>query len=476
MKKEELFDAVGEVDDGLLYEAEEARRRRKSSGAGKWIGAAACAAVVLVGAGVLTGVIPIGGSSGPTPGKSGQAGEFDHYAGPILPLTLSEQAEGLTARRELTLDFSADTRCWDDVTVSDCYTLTSSSDADRTVTALYPFVGSLDELGELLPQVEVDGRAAACTLYAGAGQPQTGMGWEDWQALLSDGSALADAQRETPCPDRPVTVYRLSGGWWEEPGKQPANPSVRATFTLDCGRTVVLSYGFSGGRYDWEQGEIALSYSISQREDEHYIIVIGDDLTGLTVETYATGGTDTRERITGGAETQRRETTLGEALPEVLRAWLEQHDRRADERQFALYASALYESLEAYDLLTPGEGVRGFGSMLEDLDFGYVQRVFYLAFPVTVPAGGTAQVQVTARHGSSYCYNRGRGEDALRSYDAAAQLGSCLTFTGQTAVLKDGGRVEITEQDFGFDPPGGADRAELDAEQERYRLTVRFAQ
>ena len=213
------------------------------------MGVCAALAVAFLGVGVLNGTIPllrIGGSSGSGGGGHDEASTFMSYAGPIFPLTLGEENDSITAERNTTLDFSPWEPVWveseyreeggywsrsSDILVTDSYTLTNSSGEDQAVTVLYPFVSGLYETDRLRPLLTLDGRELQTELrigtYSGSfegawagtigGDPDGSVnlnyadGWEDYQALLADGSYLTNALG--PGPDVtgvPVTVYRLT--------------------------------------------------------------------------------------------------------------------------------------------------------------------------------------------------------------------------------------------------------------------------
>ena len=55
-----------------------------------------------------------------------------------------------------------------DLLVTDAYTLTNRSNADQTVTVLYPFASSLDQLGENMPDLTLDGADLEASLRIGA--------------------------------------------------------------------------------------------------------------------------------------------------------------------------------------------------------------------------------------------------------------------------------------------------------------------
>ena len=95
---------------------------------------------------------------------------------------------------------------------------------------------------------------------------------------------------------------------------------------------------------------------------------------------------------------------------------------------------------------------------------------------MTVPAGGRVTVSAQLTKQGSYDYYCAHTEkQGLYGYDLVTALGSNLSFTGQSAVLEDGGLIEIVEQNFGFDLAAGVREVELDAAGEHYYLIVRRA-
>ena len=338
----------------LAGEVKRPRRRLRP-----WMGVCAALAVAFLGVGVLNGTIPllrIGGSSGSGGGGHDEASTFMSYAGPIFPLTLGEENDSITAERNTTLDFSPWEPVWveseyreeggywsrsSDILVTDSYTLTNSSGEDQAVTVLYPFVSGLYETDRLRPLLTLDGRELQTELrigtYSGSfegawagtigGDPDGSVnlnyadGWEDYQALLADGSYLTNALG--PGPDVtgvPVTVYRLTNPYSPPKDEEAGitNPSLRATFHLDYSKTKILTYGFHGASFDPEGGTMLQDFSIPQPGDRdygtkaYYLIAVGEDIQDLTLQGFATGRLDEEAvPLDGcGATVERYKTNL----------------------------------------------------------------------------------------------------------------------------------------------------------------------
>ena len=174
MKGERLFRILGLIDEDLIEEVPagfSAAPPRRTPWK-RYLAAAACVTLVC---GVSLAWLATGGfrgmgssapmeSSGSSNGGSGhdEGAAFMSYAGPVFPLLLAEETDGLTAKRTITWDFAPSTfadgspRQWG-ASVTDSYTLVNITDSDQTVTALYPFAGSFTELASQRPTVTLDG-------------------------------------------------------------------------------------------------------------------------------------------------------------------------------------------------------------------------------------------------------------------------------------------------------------------------------
>ena len=353
MKAERLFRAIGLVDDDLVEETAKAPARKRPS----WrrYGAMAACLAVLCGTGfawlVTGGFHGYGAADGnSSAGGSGIQGtgtpdaiQFMSYAGPVLPLTTAEENPGVTAERHTDWDFTPRTDPEDGeisqwgASVTDRYILTNPTDADVTLTALYPIAGRLNELKTLTPSLTVNGETAETDLviggYAGgfrsAGGEDTSTlnlkypdSWTDYQTLLEGSRYRQAALAEQPAADIPVTVYRFTD--FAGPTDQYRAATQAVTFTADEARTTVLSYGFEGYGWDEQTGETTYSYFVpdGQRRGEicKLLVVLGDDLDGYTLQGYQDGGCDPGGEIDGVSCTvTRQETTLHAVIQTLCR-------------------------------------------------------------------------------------------------------------------------------------------------------------
>ena len=323
-KSEKLFDGITEIDADLIEETLDQTPQRRAR---PWMRAVALAACLglIIGAGY--GILSSFRMGTAAPGDGGGAGHdegstFMHYAGPVFPLTTAENANGITAERDITLDFAAygAENYADSITVTDTYTLTNMTDADITLIAAYPTAGTLLENPEV--ELSADGEVVAVDFVPGA--PLEAMFAESWADYAADlgGAYLADALSGAPELDETVTVYELkdiTGG-----DADATAPTLCMSFELEgFSSSRLLTWGFNGGGLDREHGIVQVSFFIPEEGwwgygMTRYVIVRGEDIGGYTIQGYADGGCYPGEEIAGvSASVRRYETTLGEILDVV---------------------------------------------------------------------------------------------------------------------------------------------------------------
>ena len=183
--------------------------------------------------------------------------------------------------------------------MTDGYALTNPTDGSVTVNALYPFAGSLADLGTIAPAVSVDGVQAEATLYAGAyagGFRDAGVddgstwnlappaSWEDYAALLENGGYLSQALGAAPVLDTPVTVYRFSD--FAAPHEEYDAATQAVEFTIDPEQTTILSYGFNGLSLDdetgWRQYDYFVPDGMRAKSELKLLVILGADIGDYT--------------------------------------------------------------------------------------------------------------------------------------------------------------------------------------------------
>ena len=518
-RSERLFEALSEIDEQKIDEASPDDRTNRFQWR-RW-GVLAAALVLVIGAGSY--ILPrLGGSSAGAGGAgSDGASTFMAYAGPVFPLTLKEADSAVTAEREITLDFEPWTPVWvpdedfesggyyetsTDIRVTDSYTLTNTSEEDKTVSVLYPFSGALYRLGKCLPTLTADGAELNTTLHAGGytggfqgaweGWPNRTdnpgtlnldqvNSWDEYKVLLSDGRYQKAALEDYPdLSNVPVTVYRFYDSYGPEPDEKAGypNPSIRAYFDLDYDKTTVLSYGFHAGRYDRENGKMIQGFSIRQSfqpgyGDPYYLVVIGDDIQNLTTGAYVTGGTDddTKELDNAGVSVERYASDLEAILRETAELMYRRSERvQEGGAEFEMYFGLFKEFICSYGVLSDSGVERYHTGWLTDMDVTIVDRVFYLEAEVDIPAGGSVTLKAEMTKEGSYDFACTHTENrGVYGYDMVTKLGSNLSCTGQAAVLEDRGQIQIIRQNFGFDLENGVKKVTLDPETAHYYLEVK---
>ena len=530
MKAQRLFQVLGLIDEELIDEAwtyAPAARKPSRTRQAPWLrGVAVAACCVLVCTfgffylvtGGFRGMGSYAETAAPeTAGDSADAGSatseeaesnssggsapnFLSYAGPVLPLTTLESDTGLTAERALTFDFTPGTdddgspRQWG-AQVTDHYVLTTPTEADVTVTALYPVTGSFASLGSMAPQLTVNGSPAEAILYGSSYAGTFGdendrdgsthnlagpYSWEDYAALVSDEGYLTDALGDGPDLSTPVIVYRFSD--FSAPHETYRAATQAVEFTIDESTSTILSYGFNGLSLDaqtgWRRYDYFVPDGIRKESNLKVLVVLGEDISSYTLQGYSNGACETA--IDGVTCTvTRQETTLEDVLQELCRTELAQYTDQTQWPELSqlpleLHVKAAAELLTEYGPLSDAPMDRYTDGRLDDLlnEALFMDRVLYLAVPVTVPAGGSTELSVTFWKEPSYDFaGSGTEREGLQDFGVLTTAGSNLDFSSQTAALVNGSGVEIWEDDFGLVPEG--DAVSLDLSQAYYHLTVR---
>lgn len=554
MKAERLFRILGLVDESLIEEAVSASSPAAVQRRHPWrrlLAAAACLAVICGGA-YLAGTLRMGGRAGAGGSGHSEASTFMSYAGPVFPLTTAEETSSITAERNITLDFAPWIPAWlsneemladrtwlteaerqealaqydelypeggrwrssDDILVTDAYTLANPSQEDQTVTLLYPFATSLNDLGRLTPTLSLDGSELETALHVGAysggfegvwdgtigGDPEGSVNldyadsWEDYKNLLSDGTYLANALGTGPdVSGIPVTVYKFTDPYGPPKDEEAGvpNPSLQVGFDLDYSRTAVLTWGFDSGNFDRENGTMIQGFSIPQPgergygEDVYCLLVLGEDIQNMTTGGYVTGGADPdTEPLEGcGVTVERYESDLDTMLREILApVWQElrqntyEQDGAELDVDFETWYRAVLEYLLAYGILSPSGAERYGAGWLEDIvsDVDTIDRVCWLEAEITIPAGDSVTLSASMTKEASYDFYCAHTENqGVKGYDLVTALGSTLDFTGQTASLVNTENIEIVRQNFGFDLEAGITEVALDPAEPHYYLEIR---
>ena len=430
---------------------------------------------------------PPGESPGSAPAKPVGATDFMSYADPVFPLTLAQAEPALSADRELLLDcapYAEENTAA--ITVTDRYTIRNDSDEDCTVTVLYPFVSSLSDLDSLQPSLTVDGAAAKNKLYPGAfpgwfgpASPDPELAeerwnlhhaesWTEYQTLLT-GSYQADALAPKTLPEQNVYVYSFTAS-----GETTANAATLAiTVNADPDKTTILTYGINGYGQNEATGQPQYSYfTRAHNQALHLLVVLGQDLTGCTMQGYTDGSCEQGKELDSLKGTvTRTEMPLAELLRQTATAQLGADASGDAAEQLAAAAADL---LTQYGVCSAAPAERYSDGMLDAVlqDAEVFQRVCYAAAEITIPAGGTVCVEAVSRKPHSFDFF-GFYNEMVDGYGVMT-TGSVLTLQNQTARLDTHGLVTIYGQNFEFDGQGSAVPLLADTEYYYLNLTAGF--
>lgn len=337
MKANDLLDIIGEANDEFIHDAKANQKQKvvRFPNWAKWSSAIAACLVLVIGIGSI--ILPRMGGTSSNESSAGDSGHengsvFMSYAGPVFPLTLLEENDNISAKRNITMDFAPWIPVWisneeeaaahtnlteeerqevlqtynewypdggyyqgsGNIIVTDSYTLTNDDATEQTIRILYPFVSNMNSLDETRPVLTIGENTLDTKLYVGTYAGGFQGAWEDWkethenpgtlnlqpfeswegyQSLLSDGTYLQRALGDfVDLSHIPVTVYEFTDAWGPEENDDAGipNPSIRVMFEMNYENTKVLSYNFNGGYRDSDKGIMGKSFSIREEWERGY--------------------------------------------------------------------------------------------------------------------------------------------------------------------------------------------------------------
>lgn len=442
-------------------------KKRKGLSAG---GILTVLALVLVP--ILIGVLLMPGGSG--------SGNYDSYAGPVLPMTALGGTEGLEVRRNVDFDFSPYQKQRQNLletgsaVITDTYELTNITFEPVSVRLAYGFEGQFTDPEEQFPRITLDGQPVMTEIYASVdadGDLHRAGNWEAYRDVLTRQEPLSAALTPAQVPEVPVTVVRFSDFRYTLPENAGAVPVgsepifVGAEFAMPEGSTVWTPHFDMTRQEDglWQvyaRGEVELYFEGTVPEDIRPVANIGYNVTETSV-----------------LEVQdRKEERFSSSLGACLEAAAEDYNFWAEN-----------EGYPNPGLLSPGQLLQGGCKLLAQPDYrfasGEIQsinglfydvvsdiRMLYRVFEVTIPAGATATVEAVFTQEPSHDF---AGPKQYREgYDLVPTFGSSLPFLEQRASLSGWEYIEIRKQNFGFNLRKGITEVDLDLKVERYFLDV----
>ncbi len=471
MKPDDIFDAIGEVNDEAVADAKKTDKKANRLRPWlKWSGIAA-SFVLVCGIGILAAIIFMGGNAG---GGAEEGLTYMSYAGPVFPLTLKDEAD-ITADRGIDLDF-ADYRegeYGNHITVTDAYTLKNPTAEDITVTALYPYAGVSTASP---PSLSVDGKAVTSTVRYGGYNPSRMTSFADYERLIKGGGYPDTVYRDFPSLDGiPAVVYRLHD-YSVYKDEKVTNPTLQMSFYIDAEKTYVYSYNMNSGKYNDKTGFVARATSDTTVEgnshpSDAFVIIVGEDIKDYKITGYRNAGCDKGDEVDDLACTVTRyESTLGDVIEYFLADFAEEGYLVSGDidTSKALVSEFLYST----GALAMSGADQSFGNLENAFSIARnSSRVMYAEFDVTVPAGGSVSVIATMEKEASMDFV-GKNTDR-HGYAVATSLGSMLRYGQQTASLSNTSDIEIVNQNFGFDLNAGITKVTLSESVDHYFIDVK---
>ena len=482
---------------------------------------------------IAPGDVPAGGDWDDANPGGGGFFIMRSYTPPVFPLTADGDTAGITAEREVTFDLSGtpvpgDLKEWsgniDEVgayTLYDSYTLTNTTDEDRTLTLMYPFKSSMSDLlsdpddwdsalineaiPSFIPAVKVNGETAKTTLIAGdycgkftsaaypAGDDKSNLDeafesvW--YYDLLKDGSYLKDALAPVQDINEPVIVYRIYDcATTYDTAANDTFVTAEGSFTLEKGAEAEVfgndrSYGRNGLKITF--GFMVNNRGVNSGFDR-YIVVRGGDINNLNLRGYYMDRSKNWERVETDEityKTERYETSYGEILPKLIMSEV-MHNEDMRHVKYAYEQGALTEKaicdaalkyMQKYGMLSgrPIERYEWGAGFEEVSDAVCAERIMYAAFDITIPAGGSVTVSAEQKRYADMDISYS-DDGRVNSYgiELFTSVGSTLDLISQTVTAEGIEDTRITEQNVGFDTESGLFSVETDLSEQMYY--VRF--
>lgn len=491
MKVERLFDIIGLLDEDLIDEAEDKKlNQHKRMNLIKWGAAAACLLIFLGGAWYIKQFSnhPLDNTGSGGSGHS-EGSTFMHYAGPVLPLNVVGDTEGITSSRQIGYDFANDSLR--SASIQDKYLITNTTSKDKTFTIEYPYISSINESKEYTPELILNNSTLEPDLLIGAYcggfegvYGSDGMNamdattlnlaalssWEEYNSLLVGGEYVRLARSEIDFKDQEVTVYTFHNVKYPE---EYDAATLAISFRLPMGSKVITN-GINGMSYDDATNDYQYSYFLSHNEGQR-IIILGEPPKEYTLKGYENGACE--KEIPEITATVKTETKL---QSEVIKECMEEYFAKNSDTillsplvtERHLYRAVI--SMFKYTQLGDSPTDRYEWMRIDDLisEAYAADRIMYLSKEITVPAGQTVELTSHFIKGASYDYYLGSKNRDVSGYDMMVSLGSDLVFTKQRASVSLPPNYQIVRQNFGFDIENGINEVTLDMNMEHYYLEV----
>ncbi len=529
MTREDLFVAIGGIDDALINRSEKVVKRNKKSKIVWYGGMLASAACLLLVIFMAQGIIlpeskpPVtsegssgnhGGGNGPdhpnqyipgpVEGDETQEQAYgmdttldwtDFNAGPIVPLTFADENNNIIAERELVYDFSAVSQADKGyVPVKDSYVLNNTSSDEQTVTFYYPYISSGNELATHMPKVMLNQGKEEANIINGAymGTDSQGMmrlfssyvSTDEFCYMLNEVAPLEEAL-DMDLLNQKVIVYEFSDF---DKGSVPGEAATYAV-TFDADKMDQVYYSNMMDVVDSDTGTVTLYFMLDQAMDEEQKPAIY--FLGKVPEEYEAKGyvypefIEVNESGEVTVDMTERETTVVEMLKtmvdEQMKSITSEDDAETKELKALLYRRVAQMFCDMNQWNTDGETTAEddvfYANCISDIIY-YVfeeESVYLLTDTITIPAGESVTVEFDYwKHGNHQTHEPQENFKDNYCYDNTPSLGTNVNYSCMIATIKDDGNIRIEDQNYGFDLENDIRQVELELDAERYYMIVKF--
>lgn len=474
-ESERLFDLLGNVDEGMVEKAGPAKKKPLVYYR-RYAGIAACFAVVFLGFSFFPRMGC--GSSG---GGRRDAEEFMNYFGPVLPLSSFADTPEITASRQLSFDFAKaadeEERAGQKARVKDEYTLTNTSNKDRTIGLVYPFVIASSDEADRLPVLTKDSKKIEADFAVGKAEdfgPACGKEW----AELGKKNALQNALVPPQKLGRGI-AYKIT------PDPVPNGDlhyEFGAELNADWSCSGWWSYGISASDKNGDAFWLGTERAYNQQSPQPgYIIAAGEDFKSVRPMGKSWQDDVTKAKfdpnITGTVE--RNETEMEPLILQLGKEYLAGCQNRywglTEAQRDGIFMDSVRRDAEGF----PNCGVERCEPIcltrLEDFfENAGRRRLLAARFEITIPAGQSVQITAEFVRSGSHDFTGKRQEEW--GYDLLTNFGGSLAINKQTLTLQNTQQIELVRDDCGFDLENGKNTVTLDPQKPVYEWVVRQKQ
>lgn len=409
------------------------------------------------------------------------SGEFDSYAGPVLPMTSLNGADGVEVRRSVDFDFAPYAYEMNyrnlgksGAKITDAYELTNTTPENQTLELVYGFQGQLIDYAEEFPTITVNGETIKPLLYPAVDKEKrvwNAHNFETYSEALRENDFMTTALAAPELPELTVTAYHFTDLAYNGDLVAP-HPMMMVKFHTDTS-TLWTNEVASIGE-DAETGKHQLMFRIDR--GEAWIFAVGGTLTDLEFAGNRDYNINDKSAIDVEYKMEIYETDFATVLTQFAHTYdfweIEGHTYYPNPGFVTpeILVSGTLKQMATKDWVENAYNVRYFSGHFNQIITDH--RMMYLVFPVEIPAGQT--VTVTASYIQEPSCDISGPKEYREGYDMATRLGSDLNFTDLSASVSNTDLIRIGEQNFGFDLEQGITNVTLDLNVERYYLEIHF--